>query len=75
MARMGGRLSMCSVSYVQPLLVTVVKCDNIVQPFLLVRRKKNSLIISTCHTSSFYNLIKDRQHHVFIEHIAQLRIL
>lgn len=73
MAGMRGSLSMCSVSHVQPLSVTVVKCDNIVQPFSLVI-KKNNLIIPTCHTSSFLILIKDREQHLFTENIAQLRI-
>lgn len=53
---------MCSVSHVQPLSVTVVKCGNTVQTFLIVIKKK-TLIISTCHISSlffFFNLIKDR---------------
>lgn len=30
MAETRGRLPMCSVSHVQPLLIAVVKCDNIV---------------------------------------------
>lgn len=47
MMGMKGRLSI-SVSHVQPFLVTVVKCDNIVQPFSLAI-KKNSHHINLPH--------------------------
>lgn len=43
MVGMGGSLSMCSVPHVQPLSVTAVKCDNIVQPFSLVIKKNHNI--------------------------------
>lgn len=56
MVRMGmGILSLYSVPHVKPLAVTVLRCDNIVQPLPLVM-KKASHIINLTHFL-FLNLL------------------